>query len=603
VAFLTLPAANIQKIVVTFPTLGPQSDTMSANTSLTAVFTNPDLLASESVLATFHSPLEAATHYITVKYNSLGGAGGILGPTDGNISPCPDGVGFFQHYWNNGSIYWTPSTGAWAVLGSIREKWAALGWERSFLGYPVADQSVGLNPQTSGAYQNFQGGAIYTYTQPLILTTQVTGVATSVVANAAPAAQPAATTHATTAVTATHANLNLAATHLETNVATTAATHAVLVRPPKPSIATTHEVHGAILAKYQELGAEGSFLGYPTTDETGTPDGVGRFNHFQAGSIYWTPSTGAHEVHGLIRDFWAAHGWERNAALGYPISDELIPDRRIGHVRPEAQRKPIAAVPTDVVKLPVEAAAAGVPRTAINVVTSPKTIAPTLTVNPNLGVLGGLVNPQQPASTPAPDRSVNRFSDFENGVVFWTRGAAAAEALSPWTKSADGTVIQKKAADIVAATLAQVGSAVQFPGGAVVPVFAGATAYSWDGAGTQGRRHQIQITVTVPVPVPQVHTVMLYVLVMFEPERRKITACLADYATGEAAVAAKLDLLLWSPFDILTFPDTNNGAAYSILSVKTMTNGDVNTYIEPNTSLAVNINRATLETSVVGRIG
>jgi hypothetical protein len=62
-------------------------------------------------------------------------------------------------------------------------------------------------------------------------------------------------------------------------------------------------------------------LGYPVTDETMTPDGIGRYNHFQNGSIYWTPLTGAHEVHGLIRGRWASLGWERSA-LGYPVSDE-----------------------------------------------------------------------------------------------------------------------------------------------------------------------------------------------------------------------------------------------------------------------------------------
>ena len=53
-------------------------------------------------------------------------------------------------------------------------------------------------------------------------------------------------------------------------------------------------------------------LGYPVTDESGTPDHVGRFNHFEGGSIYWTPQTGAHEVHGAIRALWASLGWERS---------------------------------------------------------------------------------------------------------------------------------------------------------------------------------------------------------------------------------------------------------------------------------------------------
>ncbi|MBM7116034.1 hypothetical protein I3V78_20990 [Archangium primigenium] len=85
------------------------------------------------------------------------------------------------------------------------------------------------------------------------------------------------------------------------------------------------EVHGLIRARWEALGWETGPLGYPTTGETATPDGVGRYNHFKKGnslgSIYWTPATGAWEVHGRIRDKWAELGWEKSA-LGYPVSDE-----------------------------------------------------------------------------------------------------------------------------------------------------------------------------------------------------------------------------------------------------------------------------------------
>ena len=57
------------------------------------------------------------------------------------------------------------------------------------------------------------------------------------------------------------------------------------------------------------------------TNETVTPDGIGRFNHFQYGSIYWTPFTGAHEVNGAIRGAWQAWGSE-TSVFGYPVSDE-----------------------------------------------------------------------------------------------------------------------------------------------------------------------------------------------------------------------------------------------------------------------------------------
>ena len=133
---------------------------------------------------------------IRSRYQALGGPTGFLGYPVTNELPTPDGIGRFNHFVNSGSIYWTPSTGAWSIHGAIRAKWASLGWERSFLGYPL-------------------------------------------------------------------------------------------------------------------------------TNETGTPDGKGRFNHFaNSGSIYWTPATGALSVHGAIRDQWAGMGWERSCE-GYPVSDEF----------------------------------------------------------------------------------------------------------------------------------------------------------------------------------------------------------------------------------------------------------------------------------------
>ena len=82
-----------------------------------------------------------------------------------------------------------------------------------------------------------------------------------------------------------------------------------------------HSIHGAIKAKWAQDQWETGFLGYPLTDELGTPDGIGRYNHLQGGSLYWTPATGAHSVQGAIRDSWATQGWE-TGPLGYPTSDE-----------------------------------------------------------------------------------------------------------------------------------------------------------------------------------------------------------------------------------------------------------------------------------------
>lgn len=87
--------------------------------------------------------------------------------------------------------------------------------------------------------------------------------------------------------------------------------------PPPPPM-----VGGAIGDLYNALGGPGGFLGNPTTFETGCPDGIGRYNHFDLGSVYYTPTTGAHEVHGVIHDGWAGQGWE-TGKWGYPISNEI----------------------------------------------------------------------------------------------------------------------------------------------------------------------------------------------------------------------------------------------------------------------------------------
>ncbi|MFC4127614.1 LGFP repeat-containing protein [Nocardia rhizosphaerae] len=81
-----------------------------------------------------------------------------------------------------------------------------------------------------------------------------------------------------------------------------------------------HTVAGQIRDKYAEHGNESGKLGYPVTREQSTPNGAGRFNHFQKGSIYWSVGTGAHQISGPIRDKWAALGWE-SSPLGFPLSD------------------------------------------------------------------------------------------------------------------------------------------------------------------------------------------------------------------------------------------------------------------------------------------
>ncbi|WP_280763222.1 LGFP repeat-containing protein [Prescottella agglutinans] len=95
-----------------------------------------------------------------------------------------------------------------------------------------------------------------------------------------------------------------------------------------------HQIGGQIFNKWGTLDYERSRLGFPTSDEFSAGSGAGRGNHFAGGEIYWSQPTGAHPVWGKIRDEWIAAGWE-NGQYGFPVSDEY--DYKGGH-RQDFQR-------------------------------------------------------------------------------------------------------------------------------------------------------------------------------------------------------------------------------------------------------------------------
>lgn len=521
----------------------------------------------KAVLAS-KNPAQFAAAMIKGRYDALGGAKGLLGAATTGVTACPDRVGYFQHF-KGGSIYFHPHAGAHEVHGDIRAKWAAMGWERSFLGYPRTDETKGNDTRREGRYNHFQGGSIYWH-----------------------------------------------------------------------PLSAAREVHGAIRAKYLELGAEASFLGYPTTDETATPDGIGRFNHFQAGSIYWTPRTWAHEVHGLIRNFWAQQGWERNPQLGYPITDELIPHRGIGYTRVPSIRKPLEHLPLDVIRLPDEQPSPTIDAsrtalrasalttvatttttttlrtspatTALAVATPPRTVSSTTTVvspDPGLrldrvqpGLLPDVVVRPPIVANPVANhkgQSQDRYADFENGVVFWKRGATQAAALSPRAKAPNGAKMAWTGAEIAALAAPSIKQALAgFPGGTVLGVnYVGTTNYSFDGAGVHNRAHRLHVALQGMrmaglAPVPSIAIIEVQAEIGFDPVDREVVGYLSRWSIASSQgdflgggslarnVQQRLDPVLWRQFVVADVPGTVDDPI-AVLSVKTQADGDVVVYFEP----------------------
>lgn len=95
---------------------------------------------------------------IRTLWATLGYENSSLGYPTGGVVCGLRNSGCYQNY-QNGAILWSAATGAHvSPNGPVRSKWGSMGYENSELGYPTSAVVCGL--RDGGCYQNFQGGAI-----------------------------------------------------------------------------------------------------------------------------------------------------------------------------------------------------------------------------------------------------------------------------------------------------------------------------------------------------------------------------------------------------------------------------------------------------------
>jgi uncharacterized protein with LGFP repeats len=243
---------------------------------------------------------------IRLKWSQLGSESGVFGfPVTDEVT-APDTIGRYNEFeFQNGSIYWSPSTGAHSIQGPIKDKWTTFNREAGRLGYPITDDLAA----TGGRYNDFQkeSASIYYST--------ATG-AHSIMGAIKVKWQQAGKENSFLRYPTTDELVGANGGRYNDFIGEGGSVY-------WSSGTGAHSIQGAIKEKWVALNKEAGFLGYPTTDELATPRKVGRFNHFagETGSIYWSPATGARSVKGAIKVRWGAVGWE-DSYLGFPISDE-----------------------------------------------------------------------------------------------------------------------------------------------------------------------------------------------------------------------------------------------------------------------------------------
>ncbi|EPD69877.1 hypothetical protein HMPREF1219_00822 [Corynebacterium pyruviciproducens ATCC BAA-1742] len=186
------------------------------------------------------------------------------------------------------------------VCGAILEKYLQLGGPTSFLLTPVSDELT--NPDGVGKRTQFLNGMIYWHprTGAWSVPTHFMPMWGRTGYEQGPLGYPTSDEHGTRVPMGRKQYFE----------------HGALLWKLNQGVA----VYGEIFKKYEQMGAENSWLGFPVADEVGLPDGVGRMSRFENGWIYWHPATGAHPVNiGVFRQ-WQEQGYEVGS-WGYPTSD------------------------------------------------------------------------------------------------------------------------------------------------------------------------------------------------------------------------------------------------------------------------------------------
>jgi uncharacterized protein with LGFP repeats len=239
---------------------------------------------------------------VGARWRSLGAENGALGyPVGGPSCGLPAG-GCTQPF-QGGDVSWSAATGARVVGGAIAVKWTAFGRERGALGYPVMDRSCGL--AGGGCYQVFQHGTVY----------DAPGVGTAVASGGIG--------HTWMRGGAENGPLGYPVADEECGLPDGGCGQSFeRGRISWSAGSGARLVTGEVLGKYAAAARERGHLGYPTTDTACGLAAGGCFQVFQHGWVYWSPLTGAQAVKGGIGYTWLVRGAE-NGALGYPVSDEI----------------------------------------------------------------------------------------------------------------------------------------------------------------------------------------------------------------------------------------------------------------------------------------
>ncbi|WBF61934.1 glucosaminidase domain-containing protein [Propionibacterium freudenreichii] len=288
-------------------------------------------------------------------YNQLGGANGVLGAATSSETALSGG-GAWQQF-ANGRIYWSQATGAHAIKGGIGDVYFAMGGTAlTDIGLPTGDE----RDLGNGMWvQQFQNGRIFwsPTTGAHIVHGGINDTYTSLGSSAfadlgLPTSDEAAVANGwaqqfekgsifwsyATAGVVVHGNIGAiyaslgtdgpASLGLPSGQVTTLADGSQYQQFQRGLIYWSQAsgariVHNGIGDTFAAMASAPSAMGMPTGDEVDLGNGAW-MQQFQNGRIYWSGATGGHAIKGGIGDTFAAMGDSAYGLLGLPTGDETV---------------------------------------------------------------------------------------------------------------------------------------------------------------------------------------------------------------------------------------------------------------------------------------
>ncbi len=211
--------------------------------------------------------------------------------------------GLYQLF-ENGKIYWSKDTGAHAMrFGSIDNRYAALGYEAKYLGYPTSDE---ITMPGIGTYQSFQGGQIYQS-----LSTGAWDI------------RYGAMFSKYTSLGYESGYLGLpSSSEIKIKNGTYQSFQGGRLYWQSNSPNMSFSVKNNIIDNYKQDNYDSGYLGLPESDTLCGLKNSGCWQGFVGGKIYWSTNSGSFDIHyGDMNNKYAELKYE-GGVLGYPTSRE-----------------------------------------------------------------------------------------------------------------------------------------------------------------------------------------------------------------------------------------------------------------------------------------